>query len=69
MKVMLTLHGKDPEEQALMRQLAGLAHRQTAHRKSTFPFNLLEALLGAGLQGMEQLVRSLVLAVERLVLG
>jgi len=66
---MLTLHGKDPEEQALMRQLAGLAHRQTTRPKSSFPFNLLEALLRAGLQGIEQVVRGFVLVVERLVLG
>lgn len=69
MKVILTLHGKDPEEHALMRQLAGLAHRQTARPKSSFPFNLLEAPLRAGLQGMEKLVAGFVLAVERLVLG
>ena len=69
MRVVLTLNGRNPDEQALMRQLAGLAHRQTARPKSNFPFNLLETLLRAGLKGIEQMVRAFVLVVERLVLG
>jgi len=69
MRVVLTLNGRNPDEQALMRQLAGLAHKQTARPKSSFPFSLLEAPLRAGLQGMEKLVAGFVLAVERLVLG
>ncbi len=69
MQVIVTLHGKNRAEQALMRQLATLAQRQRWRPISRFPFNLLEQMLRAGLDRVESLIRTGVLAAERLLMA
>ncbi len=63
MRVTFTLSGRDPQEQALMRQLSAAANNRRRAPYAPFPFALLEQAIRAVLAVLERTVGFLVDAV------